>query len=70
MYRKAVRNFNAKYPRGQQPYGARQVGQGGVAAGNNNPNPGSNYLEGPHRKTIFELLALANVPKGSCILCP
>ena len=74
VYRKAFRNFNTKYPvrnpKGQYPYGARQVGQGGNAPGNSNPNQGPpNNLEGQPRKTILELLALANIQKGSCVQC-
>ena len=74
VYRKAFRNYNNKYPvknhRGQQPYGARQVGQGLNVQGPSKPNQGPpNVMEGQPRKTIFELLALANIQKGSCVQC-
>ena len=74
VYRKAFRNYNNKYPvknhRGQQPYGARQVGQGLNVQGPSKPNQGPpNTMEGQPRKTIFELLALANIQKGSCVQC-
>ena len=74
VYRKALVKFNGKYPakhQGYQPYGARQVGQGGNAAGypplyQQGP---PNNMEGQPRKTILELLSLANIQKGSCIQC-
>lgn len=74
VYRKALLKFNGKYParnQGNQPYGARQVGQGGNAAGypplyQQGP---PNNLEGQPRKTVLDLLALANIQKGSCIQC-
>ena len=74
VYRKAFRNYNnkfqAKNQKGSQPHGARQVGAGGNAPGNSNPNQGPpNALEGQPRRTIFELLAMANVPVGSCLQC-
>ena len=74
MYRKAFRNFNNKFPaknqRGQHPYGARQVGQGVNVQGQSNPNHGPpNALGGQHNKNTYELLALANIQKGSCIQC-
>ena len=74
VYRKALLKFNGKYPakhQGYQPYGARQVGQGGNAASypplyQQGP---PNNMEGQPRKTILELLSLANIQKGSCIQC-
>ena len=65
VFRKAFRQFNNR-----QPYGARLVGQGGNAPGNSNPNQGPpNRLDGQVRRTITELLALANVVKGHCVQC-
>ena len=74
VFRKAINKYNNKYPaknyRGSNPHGARQVGQGGNANGNSNPNQGPpNQLAGQPRKTIYELLALANLPVGHCVLC-
>ena len=75
VYRKALLKFNGKYPAkhqgNNQPYGARQVGQGGNAAGYSplyQQGPPNN-MEGQPRKTIMELLSLANIQKGSCIQC-
>ena len=71
IYRGAVRNFNKKnpppkYPRGK-PFGARMAGGYGAAA-NAQPGP-PGVLDVKARRTINELLALANVQRGSCIQC-
>ena len=74
VYRKAFNKFNNKFPPrnyGNQPHGARQVGQGGNAYGYpplNQQGP-PNAMEGQPRKTVPELLAMANIQKGSCIQC-
>jgi hypothetical protein len=95
VYRKAVRNFNERYPpknpRGQ-PYGARQAmgfgpGYGNVAQpnvgqqrqppgfsatpGGNNPRPNGppNRLDTSVKRTIPDLLTMANVVRGQCIQC-
>ena len=74
VYRKALYKFNSKYPakyQGNQPHGARQVGQGGNASGYpplHQQGPPNN-MEGQPRKTMPELLAMANLQKGSCIQC-
>ena len=79
VYRRAFRNYNRKFPPGKPyrkaPYpgkapqcGAAHAIGAGAAAGNNRiPGP-PNKLEGP-RKTITELLDLANVARGQCIQC-
>ncbi len=76
VYRRAVRNYNERYPPRNQhqrnhPYGARQAAGFGVAQ--NNPQhrqPGPpNRLDTSVRRTIPELLTLANVVKGCCIQC-
>ena len=79
IYRKAVRNYNERYPpknrdRRNHPYGARQAA-GFIAPGNNNLRPQGqnrgppNRLDTSVRRTIPDLLTLANVVKGSCIQC-
>ena len=81
VYRRAFRNYNRKFPPPNRPYrkapfggkappfGAAHVVGAGAAVGNNFRNPGPpNRMEGP-RKTIIELLELANVVKGQCIQC-
>jgi hypothetical protein len=75
--RRAVRNFNEKYPprpnrNRAPPHGARQAA--GVAMGynpNNNPRPSGppNRLDVGVKRTVPELLAMANIEKGSCIQC-
>ena len=77
VYRKAVRNYNERFPpRGQQrprahPYGARQAAGFAVAQNNPNPRPNGppNRLDTSVRRTIPDLLTLANVVKGHCIQC-
>jgi hypothetical protein len=90
VYRKAVRNYNEKYPpRNQrsQPYGARQAAGFtaaqhsfgnprqptgfNVAPNNNNSRPTGppNRLDTSVRRTIPDLLAMANVARGQCIQC-
>ena len=70
IYRSAVRNFNQKhppprYPRPNRPYGARMAGGFQPAAQQGPPG----QLDVKVRKTISELLALANVQRGTCIQC-
>ena len=70
VFRKAFNKYNNRYPVKPQQYGARQVGQGGNAQNNPNQNQGPpNTMEGQQRRTIMELLALANIQKGSCVQC-
>ncbi len=88
IYRKAVRNYNDKFPprnprnpRGQ-PYARQAAGYGpqqGAApqqppqhgAGYNHPRPSGppNKLDTTVKRTITDLLTLANIQKGSCIQC-
>ncbi len=95
VYKKAVRNYNERYPprnpRGQ-PHGARQAtgfnpgfnnaGQPNIgnprqaagfnaAPGNINPRPNGppNRLDTSVRRTIPDLLTMANVVRGQCIQC-
>ena len=72
VFKRAFNSFNKKPNRFQQggyPYGARQAGQV------DNPMGNSRALQGPpnrindNQRTIFELLALANVERGCCIQC-
>ena len=71
-YRSAFRKFNQKhppprFPRNQGPYAARAVAAGGE---NQNPNQGPpNKLDSSVRRTINELLTMANVTRGHCIQC-
>ena len=71
-YRSAFRKFNEKhpppkFPRNQGPYAARAVAAGGE---NQNPNQGPpNKLDSSVRRTINELLTMANVTRGHCIQC-
>jgi hypothetical protein len=89
VYRKAVRNYNDKYPprnprnpRGL-PYARQAAGYGppqglpqqqvqhqGMAS-YNHPRPGGppNKLDTSVKRTVPDLLALANIQKGSCIQC-
>ena len=78
VYRRAFRNYNQKYQGAKQPFrkrvnqqGAAQfIGAGPAAPGNANRQQGPpNYMNGPPRKTISELLALANCARGQCIQC-
>ena len=86
IYRKAVRNYNDKYPprRDQRghPFARQAAGFGpnpGVAQQQpqqgmgliNHPRPSGppNKLDTSVRRTITELLNLANIQKGSCIQC-
>jgi hypothetical protein len=76
VFRKAFRSYNDKrqqqprYPR-DNPYGARQVGQGNVPQGNYQAQrgPPNRLSDDPIRRTIYELMDLANTAKGSCIQC-
>ena len=75
--RRAVRNYNEKYPprpnrNRAPPHGARQAA--GVAMGPNplnNPRPNGppNRLDVGVKRTVPELLAMANIEKGSCVQC-
>ena len=75
LYKKAFRKYNERlppprYPRKGPGYqGARQAGAQGNAA----PAPAQqgppNRLDVNQRRTISELLALANVTRGHCIQC-
>jgi hypothetical protein len=74
VYRRAFRNYQQKFPRGKPPRNAKQgaaamvgVGPAQVPGYPRIPGP-PNRLDGP-RKTILELLALANCVKGQCIQC-
>ena len=74
IYRKAVRNYNERYPprnRRSHPYGARQAAGFGVAQNNPVPKPSGppNRLDTSVKRSIPELLALANIVKGHCIQC-
>ncbi len=77
VYKRAFRRFNEKHPPPKFPrnqyqgnYRARQAGIVNNIA-NNNPIPQGppNQFENRERKTIYELLALANCTKGSCVQC-
>ena len=76
VFRKAFRSYNDKrqqqprYPR-DNPYGARQVGQGAAPQGNYQAQrgPPNRLSDNPTRRTILELISLANIVKGSCIQC-
>ena len=78
-YRSAFRKFNQKhppprFPRNQGPYAARAVAGGGPDPfqTGQNPNPGRgppNRLDTSVKRTIMELLTLANVTRGHCIQC-
>ena len=74
VYRKAIRKFNEKYPPPKFPSrgpGARQAGfvDAGVA-GNHPEHQGPPEDQDTSKKrTIFDLLELANCQKGSCIQC-
>ena len=76
VYRRAFHRYNEKFPPPRAPrptpgnYGARQagiVGAGGI------PQPAvqgpPNNLDTKVRRTIAELLALANCTRGHCIQC-
>ena len=71
-YKAAFRKFNRehpppKFPRNRGPYAARAVASG---IENQNPNQGPpNKLDSSVRRTINELLAMANVSRGHCIQC-
>ena len=75
VYRRAFRRFNEKYPppkapRNQYNYRPRQAGIVNNIANNNPVPPGPpNRIENRERKTIYELLALANCTKGHCVQC-
>ena len=80
VYKKAFRRFNDKFPPPRYPrnpnqgnYGARQAGvlpaPMGVQPQPQQPQPGPPNRLYPERKTILELLALANCTKGHCIQC-
>ena len=78
LYRKAFRKFNQKHPPPQfprganNPHGARQAVGVGVAQGNYNQKPQQgppNKLDTNVRRTIMDLLSLANVTRGHCIQC-
>ena len=77
VYKRAFRRFNEKHPppkftrpSNQGNYGARQAGMVG-APGNNPPAQTGppNRLDTRERRTIAELLALANCTRGHCIQC-
>lgn len=73
LYKKAFRRYNDKLPPPRYPkkipghQGARQAG----AVGNNAPAPQGppNKLDVSQRRTISELLTLANCTRGHCIQC-
>ena len=78
VYRKAFRKFNEKYPppkflkRGPGPqHGARQAGLVGAGAAGQNPAskgpPGD--LDTSQKRTVNDLLELANCHRGLCIQC-
>ena len=74
LYRKAVYNFNERnqprYQRGRNaPHGARQAGV--IEAHNPNPRLSGppNRLDTGERRTIQDLLTLANVVRGQCVQC-
>ena len=77
IYRKAVRKYNERFPpskfqRRPPPgnYGARQAGVVTPAGNGAQPAPGPpNNLDTKVRRTIAELLALANCTRGHCIQC-
>lgn len=77
VYRRAFRRFNEKHPPPKVPrnqyqgnYRARQAGIVNNIANNGLvPQNPPNRLENRERKTIYELLALANCTKGHCIQC-
>jgi len=70
VYRRATKNFNARFPRfqkkafGKEAHGARQA-LAGQAPFQGPPND----LGDSPRKNIYELLALANCTKGQCVQC-
>ena len=71
-YRAAFRKFNRdhpppRFPRNQGPYAARAVA---VGIENQHPNQGPpNRLDTGIKRTINDLLSMANVSRGSCIQC-
>ena len=71
-YKSAFKKFNKrhpppKFPRNQGPYAARAVA---VGLENQDPNRGPpNKLDSSVKRTINELLTLANVTRGHCIQC-
>ena len=77
LYRKAVRRYNerfppAKFPRRSPPgnYGARQAGIVGPTGNSALTATGPpNNLDTKVRRTISELLTLANCTRGHCIQC-
>jgi hypothetical protein len=64
-------NKNTRFQKGKYPYGARAVGQGtGNAMADPYPRQGPpNKLDTLVKRTINELLTLANVPRGHCVQC-
>ncbi len=79
VYKKAFRRFNDRHPPPKFPrynnqgnYGARQAGIVN-APGYNNPVPvptsPPNRLDQQVRRTVIELLTLANCTRGHCIQC-
>ena len=72
VFKRAFNSFNKKPNRFQQggyPYGARQAGQMGSPMGNPRALQGPPNRINDNQRTIFELLALANVERGCCIQC-
>ena len=77
LYKRAFRKYNERFPppyksprRPPANYGARQAGVVGPT-GNHNPIPQGppNNLDVKTRRTINELLTLANCTRGHCIQC-
>ena len=79
IYKRAFRNYHAKYSQkyGQKgprsaaaPYGARQAaGMSQAPAQVTRPPGPPNRLDTGVKRTIMELLSMANVVKGHCIQC-
>ena len=75
VYRKAFQKFNEKFPppkpqrRGNGPQGARQAGAVGNPAGNYSNQGPPDELDTNVRRTVTDLLELANCPRGNCIQC-
>ena len=70
IYSRAFRRYNQRLPaKGRPPYqpGVRQAGMMGNHPSAQQGPP--NRLDGAQRRTIHELLALANCPRGHCIQC-